>query len=201
MTEARDPLIAQALERWRIRDEEPAWQEVVARAGVAERARRPLPRRISAAVLVAGAIAVAAPAFALVARHFLSEHPVPGTTTTVHVELGAGRSAELHLRSRGSPLGRDAAGFRFLRTGAEHARFFRWTLELRGLDRVDGAEITLPDRVIRLCSPCRNGGGGFVLLDGDALELLNGRAMLTMGEARQQIAPSAGGRLPSSRSS
>jgi len=55
--------------------------------------------------------------------------------------------------------------------------------------------------VIRLCSPCRNGGGGFVLLDGDALELLNGKAMLTMGEARQQIAPSAGGRLPSSRSS
>jgi hypothetical protein len=198
MTEARDPLIAHALEPWRIRDEAPAWQDVLTRAGLAARAR---PRRIAVAVLVAGAVAVAAPAFALVARHFLRGHPVPGTTTTVHVELGPGRSAELHLRSRGSPLGRDAAGFHFLHTGTRNARSFPWTLELRGLDRVAGARIALPDRSIRLCSPCMDGGGEFVLKNGDALELLNGRAALTVGGTRQRVAPSAGGRLPSSRSS
>jgi hypothetical protein len=196
MAEARDPLIAHALEPWRIQDEAPAWQDVLARAGLAARAQ---PRRIAAAVLVA-AVAVAAPAFALVARHFLSGHPVPGTTTTVHIELGSGRSAELHLRSRGSPLRRDAAGFRFLRTGTGNARFFRWTLELRGLDRVTRAQIALTDRSIRLCSPCKEGGGEFVLRAEDALELLNGRATLAVGKARQRVAPSAGGRLPSSRS-
>jgi hypothetical protein len=198
MAEARDPLIAHALEPWRIQDEAPAWQDVLARAGLAARGR---PRRIAAAVLVAGAVAVAAPAFALVARHFLSGHPVPGTTTTVHIELGSGGSAELHLRSRGSPLGRDATGFHFLRTGTGNARSFPWTLELRGLHRVAGARIALPDRSIRLCSPCTDGGGEFVLRDGVALALLNGRATLAVGEARQRVAPSAGGRLPSSRSS
>jgi hypothetical protein len=198
MAEARDPLITHALEPWRIRDEAPAWQDVLTRAGLPARGR---PRRIAAAVLVAGAVAVAAPAFALVARHFLSGHPVPGTTTTVHIELGSGRSAELHLRSRGSPLRRDAAGFRFLRTGTGNARFFRWTLELRGLDRVTRAQIALTDRSIRLCSPCKEGGGDFVLRAEDALALLNGRARLTVGDARQRVAPSAGGRLPSSRSS
>jgi hypothetical protein len=198
MTETRDPLIVQALEPWRIRDEAPAWQEVLAQAGLPERAR---PRRIAVAVLVAGAVAVAAPAFALVARHFLSGHPVPGTTTTVHIELGSGRSAELHLRSRGSPLWRDATGFHFLGTGTGNARFFRWTLELRGVDGVTRAQIALTDLSIRLCSPCKEGGGGFVLQAGDALELLNGRATLAVGAARQRVAPSAGGRLPSSRSS
>ena len=202
MTEARDPLIAQALERWRIRDEAPAWDEVLDRAGLAERPRRlGAPRRLYIAALLAGAVAVTAPAFALVARHFLRAHPVPGTTTTIHVELGSGRSAELHLRSRGSPLGRGAAGFHFLRPGTRNVRFFRWTLVLRGLDRVAGAEIGLEGPVVRLCSPCTDGGGGFALRDEDALELLNGRAMLTVGEARQRVTPSAGGRLPSSRSS
>ena len=198
MAEARDPLIAHALEPWRIRDEAPAWQDVLARAGLAARTQ---PRRIAVAVPVAGAVAVAAPAFALVARHFLSGHPVPGTTTTVHVELGSGRSADLHLRSRGSPLGRDATGFRFVRTGTGNARFFRWTLELRGLDRVARAQIALTDRSIRLCSPCKEGGSEFVLRDGDALALLNGHARFTVGDTRQRVAPSAGGRLPSSRSS
>jgi hypothetical protein len=198
MAEARDPLIAHALEPWRIRDEAPAWQDVLARAGLAARTQ---PRRIAVAVLVAGAVAVAAPAFALVARHFLSGHPVPGTTTTVHVELGSGRSADLHLRSRGSPLGRDATGFHFVRTGTGNARFFRWTLELRGLDRVARAQIALTDRSIRLCSPCKEGGSEFVLRDGDALALLNGHARFTVGDTRQRVAPSAGGRLPSSRSS
>jgi hypothetical protein len=202
MTETRDPLIAQALERWRIRDEAPGWQEVLARAGFAETARRHRPaRRVYVAALLAVAVAVAAPAFALVARHFLSAHPVPGTTTTVRLEIGSGGSAELHLRSRGSPLGRDAAGYRFLRTNTNNTRFFRWTLELGGLERVAGAEITLQDRMIRLCSPCEDGGGRFVLRDGDALALLNGRATLMVGEARQRMVPSAGGRLPSSRSS
>jgi len=198
MAETRDPLIAHALERWRIQDEAPAWQKVLARAGHGARAR---PRKIAAAVLVAGAIAVAAPAFALVARHFLSRHAVPGTTTTVHVELGPGRSAELHLRSRGSPLGRDASGFYFPHTETRNARSFRWSLDLRGLDRVAGAHIALQDRVIRLCSPCSDGGGRFVLRDEDALELLNGRGTLTVGAIRHRVAPSAGGRLPRSRSS
>lgn len=198
MTETRDPLIAQALEPWRVRDDAPDWQEVLARAGLAA---RPRPRRIAAAVFVAGAIAVAAPAFALVARHFLSRHAVPGTTTTVHVEVGPRQSAELHLRSGGSPLGRDASGFHFVHTDTTNARFFRWTLELRGLNRVAGAQIALQDRVIRLCSPCSDGRGRFVLRDGDALELLNGGATLTVGDTRQRVGPSAGGRLPSSRSS
>jgi hypothetical protein len=198
MIEKRDPLIAQALEPWRVRDEAPAWQEVLAGADLGARRR---PGRIAAAVLVAGAIGVAAPAFALVARHFLSGHPVPGTTTTVHIELGSGRSAELHLRSRGSPLRRDARGFHFLRTATGNARFFRWTLELRGLDRVSRARIALTDRSIPLCSPCTEGEGDFVLQARYALELLNGRATLAVGDARQRVAPSAGGRLPRSRSS
>jgi hypothetical protein len=198
MAEARDPLIAEVLEPRRIRDEAPDWHEVLARAGLAARAR---PRRIAAAVLVAGAIAVAAPAFALVARHFLSGHPVPGTTTTVHVELGSGRSADLHLRSRGSPLGRGGAGFRFLQEGTGNERFFRWTLELHRVNQVAGARLNLSERSIRLCRPCSVGGGRFVLRGGDALELLNGEATVTVGEARQRVAPSAGGRLLSSRPS
>jgi hypothetical protein len=150
---------------------------------------------------VAGAIAVAAPAFALVARHFLSGHPVPGTTTTVHVDIGPGRSAELHVRSGGSPLGRDASGFYFLHTETSNVRSFRWTLDLRGLERVAEAQIALEARVIRLCSPCSDGDGRFVLRDRDALALLSGRATLMVGKASRKVTPSAGGRLPSSRSS
>jgi hypothetical protein len=203
MTEPRNPLIGQALERWRVQGEAPAWQDVLARAGLAEQARRPgwfrrrleTPERFYAAVLLAGAVVVAAPAFAIVAHHLLRARPVPGTTTTTRVELGSGRSAELRLRSRGSPLGRDSAGFRFLRTGTGQPRFFRWTLELHGLEQVTGARITLRGQVIRLCGPCRTGGGVFVLRDADALELLNGRATLTVGEARHRVAPAAGGRL------
>jgi hypothetical protein len=203
MTEPRDPLIAQALEHWRVQGEVPAWDGVLARAGLVEQARRPglftrrleTPRRFYAALLLAGAVVVAAPAFAIVAHRLLSESPVPGTTTTTHVELGSGRSAELRLRSGGSPLGRDSVGFRFLRAGMDQARFFRWTLDLHGLVHVAGARIDLPGRTIRLCRRCSAGGGLFVLRDGDALALLNGRATLTVGEARRPVAPAAGGRL------
>jgi hypothetical protein len=199
MTE-HDQLVGQVLERWRVQGEAPAWDDVLARAGLAEATRRrPGSKRLYAALLVAGVVAVAAPAFAIVARHLLSTRPVPGTMTTTRVELGSGTSAELRLRSSGSPLGRDSAGFRFLRTGTDHARFFRWTLELHGLDQVAGARITLRGRVVRLCRPCRTGGGVFVLRDGDALQLLNGQARLSVGNARHRVAPAAGGRLPLSR--
>jgi hypothetical protein len=161
--------------------------------------RRPGSNRLYAALLAAGVVAIAAPAFAIVARHLLSGRPVPGTTTTTQVELGSGRSAEVRLRSSGSPLARDSAGFRFLRAGPDQARSFRWTLELHGLDQVGGARLTLPGRVIRLCGPCDDGGGVFVLRDGDALGLLNGQATLTVGEARHRVAPAAGGRLPRAR--
>jgi hypothetical protein len=203
MTEPRDPLIARALARWGVKGEVPAWDDVLARAGLAERARRPgllrrrlePPRRFYAALLVAGAVAVAAPAFAIVAHRLLSGRPVPGTTTTTHVELGSGRSAELRLRSGGSPLGRDSGGFRFLRAGTDRKRFFHWTLELDGLAHVAGARIELPGRAIRLCRPCSTGAGLFVLRDGDALALLNGRGTLRVGDARHPVAPAAGGRL------
>jgi len=115
--------------------------------------------------------------------------------TTTHVELGSGRSAELRLRSRGSPLGRDSTGFHFLRAGTSQARSFRWTLKLHGLDQVAVARITLRGRVIWLCRPCSTGEGLFVLRDGDALQLLNGLATVTVGGARQRVAPAAGGRL------
>lgn len=197
MTEPHDLLIGQVLERWRIQGESPAWEDVLARAGLAEQARRPreTPRRFYAVALLTGVVAVAAPAFAIVAHRLLSGRPVPGTTTTTHVELGSGHSAELRLRSRGSPLGRDSAGFRFLRTAPGQARFFHWTLELNGLRQVTSARIDLPGRVIRLCRPCRSGGSLFVLRDHDALGLLNGRATLTVGKARHRVAPAAGGRL------
>jgi hypothetical protein len=195
MTEL-DQLVAQVLERWRVQGEAPAWEDVLARAGLAEPTRRrPGSKRLYAALLVAGVVAIAAPAFAIVARHLLSARPVPGTTTTTQVELGAGRSAELRLRSSGSPLARDSAGFRFLRADPDQTRSFRWTLELHGLDEVGGARITLPGRMIRLCKPCGNGVGRFVLRDGDALRLLNGQATLTVGQARHRVAPAAGGRL------
>jgi hypothetical protein len=64
---------------------------------------------------------------------------------------------------------------------------------------VSGARITLRGQVIRLCEPCKTGGGLFVLQDGDALGLLNGRATLTVGEAGDRIAPAAGGRLVRAR--
>ena len=203
MTEPRDPLIGQMLERWRVQGDAPAWEEVLARAGLAGQARRPgwfrrrleTPERFYAAVLLAGVVAVAAPAFAIVAHRLLSARPVPGTTTTTRVELGSGRAVELRLRSRGSPLERDSVGFRFLRTGTDQARFFRWTLNLHGLDQVAGAQIPVRGRVIRLCRPCSTGGGLFVLRDGDALGLLNGRAMLSVGKVRHRVAPAAGGRL------
>jgi hypothetical protein len=207
MTE-HDQLVGHVLERWRVQGEVPDWEDVLARAGLVEQARpeRWRPRRVAtarrrlyAALIVAGVVAVAAPAFAIVARQLLSGHPVPGTMTTTHVQLGSGRSAELRLRSRGSPLGRDSTGFHFLRAGTSQARFFRWTLELHGLDQVAVARITLRGRVIRLCRPCSTGGGLFVLRDGDALQLLNGRATLRVGEARQRVAPAAGGRLLGAR--
>ena len=199
MTEL-DQLVAQVLEPWRVQGETPAWAEVLARAGLAETTRRrPGSKRLYAALLAAGVVAIAAPAFAIVARHLLSGRPVPGTTTTTHVELGSGRSAALRLRSSGSPLARDSAGFRFLRTGSDQARSFHWTLELHGLDNVGGARITLPGRTIRLCKPCGNGAGLFVLRDGDALRLLNGQATLTVGQARHRVAPAAGGRLTRAR--
>jgi hypothetical protein len=195
MTE-HDQLIGQVLERWRVQGEAPAWEDVLARAGLAEPARRRLgSKRLYVALLVAGVVTLAAPALAIVARQLLSTRAVPGTTTTTRVELGSGRSAELRLHSSGSPLGRDSAGFRFLRPGADQARSFHWTLELHGLDKVAGARITLRGRVIRLCGPCRTGGGVFVLRDGEALGLLNGRATLTVGKARHRVAPAAGGRL------
>jgi hypothetical protein len=195
-----DRLVAQVLERWQVQGEAPAWDEVLARAGLAEPTRRrPGSKRLYAALLAAGVVAIAAPAFAIVARHLLSTRPVPGTTTTTHVELGTGRSAELRLRSSGSPLARDSAGFRFLDAGPDLARSFRWTLELHGLDQVGGAGITLRGRVIRLCKPCGNGVGLFVLRDEEALGLLNGQATVTVGQARQRVAPAAGGRLPRAR--
>ena len=195
MTEL-DQLVGQVLERWRVQGEAPAWDDVLARAGLAEPARRRLgSKRVYVALLAAGVVALAAPAFAIVARQLLSTRPVPGTTTTTHVELGSGRSAEFRLRSSGSPLGRDSAGFRFLRPGANQARSFHWTLELHGLNRVAGARITLRTRVIRLCGPCTTDGGEFLLRDGDALGLLNGLASLTVGKAGHRVAPSAGGRL------
>jgi hypothetical protein len=195
-----DQLIGQVLERWRVQGEAPAWEDVLARAAAGARTRqRPGSKRLYVALLVAGVVALAAPAFAIVARQLLSGHPVPGTMTTTHVELGSGRSAELRLRSRGSPLGRDSTGFHFLRAGTSQARFFRWTLELHGLDQVAVARITLRGRVIRLCRPCSAGGGLFVLRDGDALQLLNGLATLRVGEARLRVAPAAGGRLLSAR--
>jgi hypothetical protein len=206
VTEPRDPVVGHVLERWRVRGEAPAWEDVLARAGLAAPARRRgwLRRRLHApahlyAVLLLAAVAIAAPAFAIVARHLLSARPVPGTTTTTQVELGSGRSAELRLRSSGSPLARDSAGFRFLRTDPDQARSFHWALDLHGLDRVGGARITLPGRVIRLCKPCGHGVGLFVLHDGDALRLLNGRATLTIGQARHRVAPAAGGRLRRAR--
>jgi hypothetical protein len=195
MTE-HDQLIGQVLERWRVQGEAPAWEDVLARAGLAEPThRRAGSRRLYVALLVAGVVVLAAPAFAIVARQLLSTRSVPGTTTTTHVGLGSGRSADLRLRSSGSPLGRDSAGFRFLRPGADQARSFHWTLELHGLELVAGARITIRGRVIRLCRPCRTGGGVFVLRDGEALGLLNGRATLTVGKARHRVAPAAGGRL------
>jgi len=195
MTE-HDQLIGQVLERWRVQGEAPAWDDVLARAGAGARTRQRLgSKRLYVALLVAGVVALAAPALAIVARQLLSTRSVPGTTTTTHVELGSGRSAELRLHSSGSPLGRDSAGFRFLRPGADQARSFHWTLELHGLDQVAAARITLRGRVIRLCGPCTTDGGVFLLQDGDALGLLNGRATLTVGEARHRVAPSAGGRL------
>jgi hypothetical protein len=195
MTE-HDQLVGQVLERWRVQGEAPAWDDVLVRAGLAEPARRRLrSKRVYVALLAAGVVALAAPAFAIVARQLLSTRSVPGTTTTTRVELGSGRSAELRLRSSGSPLGRDSAGFRFLRPGADQARSFHWKLELDGLDRVAGARITLRARVIRLCGPCSNGGGEFQLRDGEALGLLNGRATLSVGKARHRVAPAAGGRL------
>ena len=130
-----DQLVGQVLERWRVQGEAPAWEDVLARAGLAEPThRRAGSRRLYVALLVAGVVALAAPAFAIVARQLLSTRSVPGTTTTTHVELGSGRSADLRLRSSGSPLGRDSAGFRFLRPGADQARSFHWTLELHGLE-------------------------------------------------------------------
>jgi hypothetical protein len=195
MTE-HDQLIGQVLERWRVQGEAPAWDDVLARAGAGARTRQRLgSKRLYVALLVTGVVALAAPALAIVARQLLSTRSVPGTTTTTHVQLGSGRSAELRLRSSGSPLGRDSAGFRFLRPGADQARSFHWTLELHGLDRVAGARITLRGRVIRLCGPCSTGGGKFPLRDGEALGLLNGRATLTVGKARHRVAPAAGGRL------
>jgi hypothetical protein len=191
-----DQLIGQVLERWRVQGEAPAWDDVLARAGLAEPAGRRLgSKRLYVALLVAGVVALAAPALAIVARHLLSTRSVPGTTTTTRVELGSGRSAALRLHSSGSPLGRDSAGFRFLRSGADQARSFHWTLVLHGLDQVTGARITLRGRVIRLCGPCNTDGGEFLLRGGDALGLLNGRATLTVGETRHRVAPSAGGRL------
>ena len=191
-----DQLVGQVLERWRVQGEAPAWEDVLARAGAGARTRqRPGSKRLYVALLVAGVVALAAPAFAIVARQLLSTRSVPGTTTTTRVGLGSGRSADLRLRSSGSPLGRDSAGFRFLRSGTDQARSFHWTLELHGLDQVAGARITLRGRVIRLCGPCKTDGGEFLLRDGEALRLLNGRATLTVGEARHRVAPSAGGRL------
>jgi hypothetical protein len=196
----RDQFVAQVLERWRVQDEAPAWDEVLARAGLAEPTRRrPGSKRLYASLLAAGVVAIAAPAFAIVARHLLTARPVPGTTTTTHVELGPGRSAELRLRSSGSPLARGSAGFRFLRAGPGQARTFRWTLELHGLDQVGGARITLHGQAIRLCKQCSNGGGLFVLRDREALGLLNGQATLTVGQARHRVALAAGGRLTRAR--
>jgi hypothetical protein len=195
MTE-HDQLIGQVLERWRVQGEAPAWEDVLARSGLAEPThRRAGSKRLYVALLVAGVVALAAPAFAILARQLLSTRSVPGTTTTTRVGLGSGRSADLRLRSSGSPLGRDSAGFRFLQPGADQARSFHWTLELHGLDQVAGARITLRGRVIRLCGPCNTDSGEFLLRDGEALGLLNGRATLTVGKARHRVAPAAGGRL------
>jgi hypothetical protein len=203
MTE-HDQLVGQVLERWRFEGEVPDWEDVLARAGLVEQAqpqswlprRFATPRRLYAALLLAGVVAVAAPAFAIVARQLLSGHPVRGTATTTHVELGARSSADLRLRSSGSPLRRDSSGFRFSRSATDHARSFRWTLELHGLDSVAEARLAIPGRAIVLCRPCRSGGGVFVLRDGAALGLLNGRGTFTLGSASRRIAPSAGGRLP-----
>jgi hypothetical protein len=195
-----DQLVAQVLERWQVQGEAPAWDEVLARAGLAEPTRRRSgSKRLYVALLLAVVVTIAAPAFAIVARHLLSARPVPGTATTTHVELGPGRSAELRLRSSGSALARDSAGFRFLDASPGQARSFRWTLELHGLDQVGGAGIWLRGRAIPLCKPCGNGVGLFVLRDEEALALLNGQATLTVGEARHRVAPAAGGRLTRAR--
>jgi hypothetical protein len=203
MTEQRDPNIRQVLERWQIKDEAPAWEDVLARAELTEptarggRFRRWLepPRRLNLAIVLASLVAATAPALAIVAHRLLMARSVPGTTTTTHVALGSGRSVDLHLSSRGSPLERDSTGFHFLRPGTRQARFFRWTLELHGLDQVARARIHLRGRMIRLCHRCGTDSGLLVLWGGDALALLNGQATLAVGKAQHRVAPAAGGRL------
>ena len=167
MTEL-DQLVAQVLEPWRVQGETPAWAEVLARAGLAETTRRR--RRFQAPLR--------GPPRGGRGRHRRARvcdrgaSPVeraPGSGDDDHDPCRArlGWSAALRLRSSGSPLARDSAGFRFLRTGSDQARPpSTGRSELDGLDNVGGALIILPGRTIRLWKPRGNGAGLFVLRDG-----------------------------------
>jgi hypothetical protein len=196
MTERLDPLVSRSLERWRVIHETPAWEDVVARAGMVAR-RRLGRRRLYVAVAVCVAVGVAAPALALVASHYLGSRAVPGTFATARVDLGDARAASLHLRSHGSSVGRDRRGFYYLgRPADSRSRAFDWRLELTGVERVAGAQIEIAGRTVELCRSCDEGSAGtFVLHGNTALKLLDGHATLQLGVARAAVPPAAGGRL------
>jgi hypothetical protein len=196
MTDRLDPLVTGSLERWRVTDETPAWEDVLARAGrVASRRLRT--RRLHVAVAVAVAVGVAAPALAVVASHYLGDRAVPRTFATARVDLGGGRAATVHLRSHGSSVGRDRRGFYYLGGRADsRSRAFDWRLELSAVDRVAGAQIEIGGRTVELCRSCVQGSAGtFVLHGNTALKLLDGDAALQLGAARGAVPAASGGRL------
>ena len=183
------------LERWRIRDAETDWPDVVARAK--RRPARRRPSRLSVVVAALAAVALAAPAFALFTERLFGGRSIPVTFNVASVDLGSGRKAILYLRSHGSALVRDADGFHYRQSSADSSRSFHWRLNLRRVRRVDALTIVVDGGpTVRLCENCRaRSGGQFDLRSAAALALLNGRATVIAGAHRDRITPAMGGRL------
>jgi hypothetical protein len=191
------PEVESELERWSIRDAEPDWDDVISRAQRKRRAAGSRPRRLYLVSAAFAAVALAAPAFALVANHLFGGRPVLGTLSEVGVKLGSGRAAVIFFRSHGSAVVRDKEGFHYREPRSDSSRAFRWRLDLTGLQRVEVVTITVDDGPrVSLCTGCHAGSGGqFVLRSAAALALLDGDATVTVNARSSRVMPAMGGRL------
>jgi hypothetical protein len=183
----RSELFVGSLGKWRLRNVDRDWEDVVSRATAAAssptgRLGGPLGLQRSRRwriVVVAVALAVAAPAIAAAFSDVFSwpSSHRPGARLVASVPSLPGTS--LRLDSHGALVVRTSHGIRFLSpVSARQKRRFAWQLATES--RIAVAEIVLRDApAVELCSPCSNGRGGtFTLAGSRALDVLNGRAKL-----------------------
>jgi hypothetical protein len=184
-----------ALDRWRADAAEPAWADVLERAGVATRRARPRRTLLIAAVVAVGLL-MSIPAFGVGERitSLITGSKRPGIGFAAEVETAAGvRVARFSLRT--SRLLVALAGPRnrprpmpFRRPGPLLGVTARWSLELERPATEVRLERILPSKrhvlVAELCTSCSGTQAGSLRLRRPALgALFSGRMIVTVRTA------------------